>query len=557
MKKQLFSSLFLLATVASVSAQDIFWVPSTDRYKAPESISFEGADSVVFRNNRLQVYRDGSIENMLYSRSLNFSAGSDSSAAFFIGEPERAIWKPTVSDNNYNNDYTNPESQWSFKNSKESKHFIVYWDKRFGDNPNASSLPSNMRVNVDDMLAKAEQFFSTNVEKLGMCDVGEGKSRLDDYKMIIHLLYDDGWTAVGSGYDDMIGALWVTPSTSHPVGHTIAHETGHCFQYMVATDWRKNGERNYTRRGWRYGFGPNGNGGNGFWEQCAQWQGFRDYPSQVFGYDVTVWKANYHRHIHHEWMRYASYWWQYHLVEKHGDRAFGRLWRESLYPEDPMETYTRLFCDGSWETFWDDYFDYATQLANYQFEEVHQYLTSNYSARSYKTSMYPVDDDFYQVAYASCPETTGINFIQVTGFKAGDEVSADFVGLNPGDALVSGDPGKCWYGDPLDNANAGKFKTVTTYNSAGKADDRGWHYAFVAVVNDGSVTAGTTVVSEVAKTAEGRVTFTVPQNTIRLELCVVGTPKTYNRHAWDENDDNDVQWPYKVKFTGCRPTGIN
>lgn len=556
MNARILSLISLLAVTLGATAQNTLWVRSADRTKAATSISFDGADSVVFRNTMFRIYENGSSRNRTYGNFLGYTAAADSSVAFYVGTPERAIWKPTTSDNNYNNDYTNPNSQWSYKNSRESEHFIVYWDKRFGDDPNSTSVPSNLRVNVDDMLQKAEQFFSTNVDLLGMCDVGEGRSRLDDYKMIIHLLYDDGWTAVGSGYDDMIGALWVTPSTSHPVGHTIAHETGHCFQYMVATDWRKNGISNYTQRGWRYGFGANGSGGNAFWEQCAQWQGFRDYPAETFGYHLDVWKSNYHRHLCHEWMRYASYWWQYHLVEKHGDRAFGRLWRESRYPEDPIETYVRLFCDGNWDTFWDDYFEYATKLQNFQFEEIHQYLTSNYSARNYKTSLYKVDD-YYQVAYRSCPETSGVNFIQLTGFKAGDEISVDFAGMNPGDALAAGDPGKSWNGDPADGANANNFTKVTTYNTVGKAADRGWHYAFVAIVNDGTVTAGRTVVSDVATSPEGTLTFAVPEKCIRLSLCVVGTPKTYTRHAWDETDSNDLQWPYRVKFTGCHPSSLN
>lgn len=551
MNRKIFALSLLLGCGLSAGAQDYFWTPSGDRYKAAESIRLDGADSVVFRNNRLQVYRDGSPENWMYSRVLGMTTSADSSAAFYIGEPERALWKPTTSDNNYNNNYSNPESRWSFKNSRESKHFIVFWDKQFGDNPLSTGVPSNLRVDVTDLLKKAEQFFETNVDKLKMATVGEGQSQLDTYKMSIYLLYQTEWLATGSGYDDVIGALWVNPSTCKPVGHTIAHEIGHSFQYQVACDWRKNGERNYKNRGWRYGFGANGSGGNGFWEQCAQWQGFQDYPSETFGYHVDVWKANYHRHVHHEWMRYASYWWQYHLVEKHGYDAYGRLWRESRYPEDPMEAYTRLFCGGDWEVFWDDYFEYATKLANYQFEDIHKYLNTNYSARNYKTAMYLGDDNYYQVAYRSCPETTGVNFIQVNSFKAGEQVSVDFKGLDPGSPLHTNDPGHAFLED-----GGGKYDVQTTYNAAGKAEDRGWHYAFVAIVNDGTTNANT-VVSEVQKNDEGTITFTVPTGTIRLSLCVVGTPKTYNRHAWDEKDANDVQWPYKVKFTGCKPTGIN
>ena len=69
-----------------------------------------------------------------------------------------------------------------------------------------------------------------------MAVLGEGKSMLDDYKMQIYLIYQDEWLATGSGYDDKIGALWVNPSTCHPVGSTIAHEIGHSFQYQVYAD---------------------------------------------------------------------------------------------------------------------------------------------------------------------------------------------------------------------------------------------------------------------------------------------------------------------------------
>ena len=549
MNKILTLCAMAIATMAA-HAQSI-WVQGADRYTVPKSYDISTADSVVFRSGHMLFYTPDGTLRYTYSREKIMANDADSSLAISFEAPEsmRVIWKPTTSDNNYNNDYTNPESQWSFKRSKESEHWIVYWDKRFGDNPNASSVPSNLRVDVDDLLSKAETFFEMNVNKLGM--VTEGESQVDHYKMIIHLLYDDGWTAVGSGYDDKIGALWVTPQTCHPVGSTIGHETGHCFQYMVACDHRINGVGAYTQRGWRYGFGANGSGGNAFWEQCAQWQSFQNYPSETFGYHVSVWLQNYHRHMNHEWMRYASYWWPYHLTEKHGYKAFGRLWRESKQPEDPLEAYTRLFCDGSWDTFWDDYFEYCTKLQNYQFADVHKYITSNYSARNYKTQMYKTDDDFWQVAYISCPETAGMNFIPLTGYKQGEQVTVSFEGLDPGSALHASDPGHAYEED-----GGGKYKEVKVYNTAGKAADKRWRVAFVAVLSDGTTGGNTTVSESLSTSADGTLTWTVPSKTIRLSLLVVPTPKTYNRHAWDEKDINDAQWPYRVKFDGCKPSGL-
>ena len=549
MKKTLFIAISLLASLRG-QAQEI-WVQGTDRYTVPKSYDISTTDSILFRNTQMFFYSSQGTLRYNYSRVLGMSIDADSSLAITLEEPadKRVIWKPTTSDNQYNNDYYDPNSRWTFKNSKESEHWIVYWDKRFGDNPNSSSLPANMRVDVDDLLEKAEKFFDTNVNKLGM--VTEGESQVDNYKMIIHLLYDEGWTAVGSGYDDKIGALWVTPQTCHPVGHTIAHETGHTFQYMVACDHRYNFVGAYTQRGWRYGFGANGSGGNAFWEQCAQWQGFQDYLDQVFGYDVAVWLYNYHRHLNHEWMRYASYWWPFHLVEKHGHKAFGQLWRESKYPEDPIETYIRLFCDNDLEKFWDDYFEYCTKLQNYEFEAVHKYITKNYGARGYSTQLIKNDDDYWQVAYGRCPETAGMNFVPLKSYTQGAEVTVNFKGLEPGSPLLDSDPGKAFKGDPMTTENLNNYTVVKKYNSAGKSADKEWRIAFVAVVQDGA-SGGSTVVSEAVSTSdECTLTWTVPAKTIRLSLLVVPTPKTYHRHAWDETDINDEQWPYCVKFEGC------
>ena len=134
------------------------------------------------------------------------------------------------------------DARWSWWRMKQSEHFFVFWEPGFGDNPNAESVPEALRVDIDDLLQKAEQFYKTNVEKLGMATVGQGKSVLDNHKMQIYLLYQTEWLATGSGYDDKIGALWVNPSTCKPVGSTIGHEIGHSFQYQVSADKLFTGE---------------------------------------------------------------------------------------------------------------------------------------------------------------------------------------------------------------------------------------------------------------------------------------------------------------------------
>ena len=49
---------------------------------------------------------------------------------------------------------------------------------------------------------------------------------------------------------------------------------------------------------------------------------------------------------------------------------------------------------------------------------------------------------------------------------------------------------------------------------------------------------------------KGTATYEVPANTERLYLCVLAAPDKYNRNAWDDDETNDEQWPYRVKFSG-------
>lgn len=433
-------------------------------------------------------------------------------------------------------DMLRSDAQWSWFRSKQSEHFFVFWEAGFGDDPNAETVPANMRVDIDDLLEKAEQFYQTNIERLKFAEIGQGKSYLDEYKMEIYLLYQEEWLATGSGYDDVIGALWVNPSTCQPVGSTIAHEIGHSFQYQVYCDKVYQGEANDFQTGFRYGY-EGSNGGNGFWEQCAQWQSFQDYPEEMFTtYNFDVWLANNHRHFEHEWMRYASYWLQTYWTDKHGDDAVANVWKNSHAPEDAIAAYMRLYANNSWETMKEELYDYAARMATFDIDGIREY-SDGYLGR-YSTMLYPTADGYYQVAYADCPETTGFNVIALNVPEGQTTVSADFEGLMPGSPLAADDPGE--YMDT--EAVAG---TVNTYNNIGAASDAGWSYGFVALTS-----GGTRVYSERYAAEAGNASFTVPAGTEQLYFIVQAAPKTYKAHPWDEKDLTDEQWPYKVKFNG-------
>ena len=543
MKTKILTALVAMSGVLGMYAQDSLWVRYDNRFKEPKFLmDISTYDSIEFRaRGTMPILRRYSSEfsNGYSDFRLQGMTGTEG-VALVIGDPGLTLWKPRTSDNNYNNDYTDPDAKWSFKHSKESDHFVVFWDSRFGDNPNASSVPSNMRVDIDDLLKKAEKFYETNVEKLGMVVTKQDKSQLDKYKMMIYLLYQTEWLATGSGYDNVIGALWVNPSTCQPVGSTIAHEIGHSFQYQTYCDNIYRGKANDFRSGFRYGY-PGSNGGNGFWEQCAQWQSYQDYPSEAINsYHFDVWMKNHHRHFEHEFMRYASYWFQFYWTEKHGLTTLGRIWNESYYPEDASQTYTRLFCENSYEEFMRQCFEYAQKTTTFDYDHVRSYVGTKYTR--YSVSLINVADGWKQIAYAKCPQPTGFNAIALTVPEVGTEVKVSLKPLAAGSALASGDAGT------QVDADGNKVATVKNYNSTSVAGYEQLAYGYVGIKTDGTRVYGD--MNLASPDAEGTTTFTVNEKLRYLWVVVQGAPTKYFQSPWDDKESTDHQLPYQIKIEG-------
>jgi len=402
-------------------------------------------------------------------------------------------------------DFDDSTSTWCYPRSKQSDHFIVFWDAKYGNkDPNSTDIPTKYRVDIDDMLAKAESFYNLNVNTLKFAALGLGKSKLDQYKMMIFLYYQDEWLATGSGYDNTIGALWVSPGTSQPVGATIAHEIGHSFQYQVYSDLGGGA-------GFRYGFG--GNGGNGFWEQTAQWQAYQSYPMEAFtSSNFTVYTQNYHRHIHHEWQRYASYFIHYYWADKHGIDIVGRIWREAQQPEDPIQAYMRITGISN-EQLNDEVYDAAKKFVTWDLDALRQNGQNYIGTHTFNFN--ELADGSFQVAYDHCPGTTGYNVIPLKVPTPGTQVTTTFTGL----------------------PNAEGFNQVD-------ANRAGWRYGYVALLENGNRVYG-----NMEQGTSKAVNFTIPENCARLWFVVTGAPTSYAVHPWDEVENNDEQWPYKVKFT--------
>lgn len=163
-------------------------------------------------------------------------------------------------------DLQNPDNQWCYDRSLQSKHWILFWEEGYG-----KSTPSS----VETILNTADKIFEFYADSLKYITINQGKSKTDTYKMIIRLRYTTDWEASGSGIDNVIGLLtlsrWAYTSRE---GQTVAHEIGHCFQYQTHCD-------NNNQNGWMYTWANSGNG-NVFWEMCAQWQAYKYYPAMQF-----------------------------------------------------------------------------------------------------------------------------------------------------------------------------------------------------------------------------------------------------------------------------------
>ena len=403
-------------------------------------------------------------------------------------------------------DVNNPNNNWSMERSIESKNWILFWEPGYGQDPSVV-VDGGYRIDTKSLLDIADKCFYFYADSLKF--INRGESKTDDYKMIIRLRYTRDWEATGSGVDDTIGLLTLTAWSAQAAGHTLAHEVGHCFQYQVHCD-------NNNQNGWMYGFGDNASGGNGWWEMCAQWQGFKIYPNQQFtdgrfnNYMNTA-----HKHPLHETPRYDNYFIQDFWTYKHGMDMIGRLWNESKRPEDPIETYKRI-TGLTQSQFNDEMFECAARFATWDIPALKSNGASKISSRP-QPKLNDVGNNVFRIDASVCPENYGYNIIKLNVPKSEQTVTAFFTGK----------AGLTGY----------RKKNVTS---------AGWRYGFVALKNDG--TRVYSDIGSVIRTNSDTLKFDCPENCKNLWLIVTGAPTTYWRHAWDDNDANDEQWPYEVSF---------
>ena len=223
--------------------------------------------------------------------------------------------------------------------------------------------------------------------------------------------------------------------------------------------------------------------------------------------------------MHEDW-RYQNCFVQDWWCMKHGKDFIGRIWRESNKPEDPIEAYIRI-CGLTLDEFCNEQMEGFMRMATWDIDGVRD--AAKHRIGQHKTYLTQVSGtkDTWQSDVDHCIQNFGYAIINMNVPKAGTEVSANFEGI----------------------AGADGWRKVNV-------DKAGWRYAFVAYTS-----AGKRVYGEIQKDKKGTATLTIPSSCTRLFFVVMGAPTEYWRHAWDDNDSNDEQWPFRVQFVNTNLQG--
>lgn len=508
--KILWAFIALMASGAgNAYAQDTLWVRYDNRFLANKKMALKDVDSISVNNTKARFYKGSVYDDHNLSDLLPIE-----SASMMFTDPGRYLLKPnTYSSTDYTK--TSATTGYNFAHSVESDHYAVFWDVRYGSNPKYIKHPDNGSVaNAYDVLAIGERCWDMYC-KLGF--MKPGHSTTDYYKIQLYIPYQSEWRADASGTDGVSGGKtgighfnpWAATARG---GHTVAHEIGHTFQYLVSADLGMD-------HGFNYGYGENASGGNGWWESCADWQAYKIFPDRQFtdGEYYEQYVAQHYLNLMHEDWRYANCFIQDWWCQKHGVDFIGRLWRESNKPEDPIEAYKRL-CNLTQSQFCDEQMQGYMHMATWDIDSVRE--RAKHRIGSEKDYLVQLSANTWQSDADHCIQNYGYDIINMKVPAAETVVRASFKGI----------------------AGTGNWRKVNV-------DKAGWRYAFVAY----NSSTGKSTYGDVGSAKEGNVELTVPQGTTNLFFVVMGAPTEHWRHAWDDNKSNDEQWPYQVTFTATTP----
>ncbi len=511
-----FVSIFISVPLG-ISAQDTLWIRYDNRFQRNTALNIKDADSIEVKTSQVKIY----LPTATRTQALQADK-ADMSFAY----PGRYLLKPyTYNGTNYENQKAT--SGYNFAHSMESEHFAVFWDVRYGSNPAKIQYPGDGNVtSAAYVLEVAEKCWDMYAGELGF--VVPGKSTTDNYKIQLYIPYQKEWRADASGTDGQeASGTWGKTGIGHfnpwaanaRGGHTIAHEVGHTFQYLVGADLGSD-------HGYGWGFNGDGGGDCGWWESCADWQAYQIFPDRQFtdGEYFEQHLTAHHLNLLHEDWRYACCYIQDWWTMKNGRDFIGRLWRASNKSEDPVQTYKRIN-KLTQEQFNDELMEGYMRMATWDIDGVRQRASHRIGQHKNYLKIVDAATATYQADSAHCIQNYGYAIINMKRPAAGTVVKANFTGLTDAEG----------------------------YHYVRK-QYAGWRYAFVALQSDGTRTYG-----EVKADKEGTAELAVPTGCTNLFFVVMGAPTQHWQHPWDRNRDasswsqNNEQWPYRVQFENTKP----
>jgi hypothetical protein len=295
---------------------------------------------------------------------------------------------------------------------------------------------------------------------------------------------------------------------------------------------------------------PCGNGQT-IWEQTAQWQAAQSYPSEMFSQSIGIFRKSHNLAFSHEWHRYQSYWLHYYLSAHYNDiTTVAQVWNQPMTGQtsgngsDFNQALMKLKGLNAKDLF-RLYYDYAAHCVTWDLDACRSYGKSFVGDFDYRCVA--LGDTAYQVALSSAPESSGFNVIPLEVPAEGTVVTTRFTALPAGAKLGQGDPAEMMNGD------AQWTKTTrTAYIRPSNAGKRGFRLGYVVLLNDGSrqYIQKDTVYCEGNAESTCEVSMTVPTDIKQLWLVVLPAPTSYVAHKWDDNANNDGQWPYRFQIEG-------
>lgn len=312
------------------------------------------------------------------------------------------------------NDFTDRESTWSYYRMACTPNVVCFWEKGFGDDlskaPDLDGQP--MTVDLDYLLARVEYFYNVYRDMMGFLLPG---SKAERYRMMVMLKYSLEGTAYGGCYDDVIGALWITPNrVQDKTLNCIAHEIGHSFQIQIACDGQSQGMS-----------GP-------IFETSAQWMLWQVNPRWTTdeNYHWEAYKKNIHLSLfNNENMYHAPFvleYWSY----LHGLTYMADMFRGGKADEDFTQTYMRMY-DVDVQRMGDELLDCYSRLITFDFPDKRK------ESIRYACELQSEMTDTLQgwKKPVSVPETYGFNVDEIMLPPVGKTVKVLFRGLPQNDNI--------------------------------------------------------------------------------------------------------------------------